>query len=114
MVESPTLLYLVMEHAPAGSLLDYVRSRKRLAESDAIHVLQQIVVGLEYCHRREVVHRWGGRRGRHNTECCAQSAVCCIEVPTVAIKECIGGRVQRLPMDGGPYKREHYLTCLAP
>ncbi len=51
------MLYLVMEHAPNGSLLDYVRARKRLAESDAAFILQQVMAGLEYCHRREVVHR---------------------------------------------------------
>jgi serine/threonine protein kinase len=56
-VDAPAMLYLVMEHAPNGSLLDYVRSRKRLAEADAAFILQQIMAGLEYCHRREVVHR---------------------------------------------------------
>lgn len=29
-VDSPGFLYLIMEHAPNGSLLDYVRARKRL------------------------------------------------------------------------------------
>ncbi len=56
-VDAPTLLYLVMEHAPCGSLLDYVRSRKRLSEENAVLVLKQIVAGLVYCHQREVVHR---------------------------------------------------------
>lgn len=36
------MLYLVMEHAPNGSLLDYVRARKRLAEGDAAFILQQV------------------------------------------------------------------------
>ncbi|KXZ49233.1 hypothetical protein GPECTOR_22g824 [Gonium pectorale] len=56
-VESPRHLFLVMEHAPSGSLLDYVRARKRLPESDACLFFQQIVASLEYCHSREVVHR---------------------------------------------------------
>ncbi|PNH02205.1 putative serine/threonine-protein kinase [Tetrabaena socialis] len=56
-VESPRHLFLVMEHAPAGSLLDYVRARKRLPEADACVFFQQIVASLEYCHSREVVHR---------------------------------------------------------
>lgn len=46
-----------MENAPSGSLLDFVRSRKRLPEADASLSLQQIVAGLVYCHTREVVHR---------------------------------------------------------
>lgn len=52
------MLYLIMEHAPNQSLLDYVRSRKRLSESRAALILLQIVAGLQYCHQREVVHRW--------------------------------------------------------
>lgn len=56
-VETPKLLYLIMEYAPAGTLLDFVRSSKRLPEKDAAYILQQIVHGLMYCHRREVVHR---------------------------------------------------------
>lgn len=56
-VDAPQRLYLVMEWAPSGSLLDYVRARKRLQETDAAYIFQQIVAGLEYCHRREVVHR---------------------------------------------------------
>lgn len=57
-IDSPKQLFLVMEHAPAGSLLDFVRARKRLPELDACAFFQQIVAGLQYCHSREVVHRW--------------------------------------------------------
>jgi len=56
-VDSADTLYLVMEHAPNQSLLDYVRARKRLAEGKAALILKQIVAGLQYCHSREVVHR---------------------------------------------------------
>lgn len=44
----------VMELAQGGSLLDYVRQRKRLAESEACFFLQQIVHGLMHCHDMEV------------------------------------------------------------
>lgn len=47
-------LLLVMEYAPGGSLLDYVRSRKRLGEAEAAYFLQQILTGLQYCHNSEV------------------------------------------------------------
>ncbi|KAF5828215.1 hypothetical protein DUNSADRAFT_18019 [Dunaliella salina] len=56
-VDSADTLYLVMEHAPNQSLLDYVRARKRLVEGKAAIFLKQIVAGLQYCHSREVVHR---------------------------------------------------------
>jgi serine/threonine protein kinase len=66
-VETPRNLFLVMEHAPSGSLLDYVRARKRLPEADACVFFQQIVASLEYCHSREVRDQGGlgwGRRAR--------------------------------------------------
>ena len=44
----------VMELAQGGSLLDYVRQRKRLAEPEACFFLQQIVHGLMHCHDLEV------------------------------------------------------------
>lgn len=53
-LEAGSKLFLVMEYAPAGSLLDYVRSRKRLGEGEAAFFLQQIVAGLQYCHDNEV------------------------------------------------------------
>ncbi len=43
-----------MELAQGGSLLDYVRQRKRLAEPEACCFLQQIVHGLMHCHDMEV------------------------------------------------------------
>ncbi len=48
------LLPQVMELAQGGSLLDYVRQRKRLAEPEACFFLQQIVHGLMHCHDMEV------------------------------------------------------------
>ena len=50
------VLFQVMELAQGGSLLDYVRQRKRLAESEACFFLQQIVHGLVHCHEMEVTH----------------------------------------------------------
>jgi 5'-AMP-activated protein kinase catalytic alpha subunit len=53
-LEAGSKLLLVMEYAPGGSLLDYVRGRKRLGEAEAAYFLQQILVGLQYCHDSEV------------------------------------------------------------
>lgn len=53
-LEAGSKLLLVMEYAPGGSLLDYVRSRKRLGEAEAAYFLQQILTGLQYCHDSEV------------------------------------------------------------
>jgi 5'-AMP-activated protein kinase, catalytic alpha subunit len=56
-IDTPSKIYLVMEVATAGSLLDYVRQKKKLDEAEACKVLQQIVYGLIYCHAKGVVHR---------------------------------------------------------
>jgi serine/threonine protein kinase len=56
-LEAGQKLLLVMEYAPSGSLLDYVRGRKRLGEAEAAYFLQQILTGLQYCHDNEV--SWG-------------------------------------------------------
>lgn len=56
-LEAGQKLLLVMEYAPGGSLLDYVRGRKRLGEAEAAHFLQQILTGLQYCHDSEVRHQ---------------------------------------------------------
>ncbi|KAL3158095.1 hypothetical protein ABBQ32_011699 [Trebouxia sp. C0010 RCD-2024] len=56
-VETEHHIFLVMELAQGGSLLDFVRQRKRLAEPEACFFLQQIVHGLMHCHDMEIVHR---------------------------------------------------------
>ena len=56
-IDSPAHIYVVMEHASSGSLLDYVRGRKRLSEKEACWFFKQIIHGLEFCHSIQVVHR---------------------------------------------------------
>ena len=45
-------------HAPqAGELFDYIVEKGRLLEDEARHFFQQIVSGVEYCHRNMVRFR---------------------------------------------------------
>lgn len=46
-----------MEYVKAGELFDHIVEKGRLGESEARHFFQQIVSGVEYCHRNMVVHR---------------------------------------------------------
>ena len=46
-----------MEHATGGSLLDFVRQRKRLDEPTARRFICQAAAGIEYCHAHGVIHR---------------------------------------------------------
>jgi 5'-AMP-activated protein kinase, catalytic alpha subunit len=56
-VETPDVLYLVMENCGGGSLLDHVRNSRRLPEDEACLILQQMLHALQFCHARDIVHR---------------------------------------------------------
>lgn len=54
-------VYVIQELAQGGSLLDYIRDRKRISEDLAMRLFLQIVAGLQYCHQNEVrsvCHNW--------------------------------------------------------
>ncbi|KAJ1398739.1 Serine/threonine-protein kinase, active site [Sesbania bispinosa] len=46
-----------MEEQESGELFDYVVEKGRLQEDEARKFFQQIISGVEYCHRNMVVHR---------------------------------------------------------
>ncbi|KAK9107451.1 hypothetical protein Syun_023462 [Stephania yunnanensis] len=56
-VDSPTDIYVVMEYVKSGELFDYIVEKGRLQEDEARNFFQQIISGVEYCHRNMVVHR---------------------------------------------------------
>ena len=40
-----------------GELFDYIVKHGKLKEDDARRFFQQIISGVDYCHRHNVVHR---------------------------------------------------------
>ncbi|KAF2610178.1 hypothetical protein F2Q70_00009504 [Brassica cretica] len=56
-IETTTDIYLVMEYVNSGELFDYIAEKGRLQEDEARKFFQQIISGVEYCHRNMVVHR---------------------------------------------------------
>jgi len=56
-IETPSKLYLIMEYASSGELFDHIVSSSRLKEKEACSFFQQIVAGIEYIHKLNVVHR---------------------------------------------------------
>ena len=56
-LETPHDIFVVMEYVKSGELFDYIVEKGRLGENEARHFFQQIVSGVEYCHRNMVVHR---------------------------------------------------------
>ena len=47
----------VIEIAPGGDLLSYVRKRRQLKEDVAKSVFKQLISGLHYCHSKGILHR---------------------------------------------------------
>lgn len=56
-IETPQDILLVMEYVPGGELFEYIVKHGRLSESEARRFFQQIISGVDYCHRYKVVHR---------------------------------------------------------
>ncbi|ORZ30717.1 kinase-like domain-containing protein [Catenaria anguillulae PL171] len=55
--ETDDELYLVLEHVEGGELFDYLVKRGRLDEKEACTFFQQIIFGLDYCHKHQICHR---------------------------------------------------------
>ena len=56
-IENSKELYLIMELAEGGELFDYIVARSRLKESEACRFFHQILLGVEYLQKVNVVHR---------------------------------------------------------
>lgn len=56
-METKNMLYLVSEYAPNGEIFDFIAQHGRLSERDARKKFWQIILAVEYCHNRHVVHR---------------------------------------------------------
>jgi serine/threonine protein kinase len=46
-----------MEHVEGGELFDYIVKKGRLAETEAIGFFQQIIFGIDHCHKHLICHR---------------------------------------------------------
>lgn len=49
--------YLVLEYVEGGELFDYLVSQGRLHADEASRYFQQIIAGVDYCHRFNICHR---------------------------------------------------------
>lgn len=56
-IETTRRVYIIMQYAENGSLLDRIRGEGQLSETLARHIYHQLVAAIDYCHRRGVVHR---------------------------------------------------------
>ncbi|ERM99072.1 SNF1-related protein kinase catalytic subunit alpha KIN10 [Amborella trichopoda] len=56
-IETTSDIYVVMEYVKCGELFDFIVEKGRLQEEEARGFFQQIISGVEYCHRNMIVHR---------------------------------------------------------
>ncbi|KAI8829753.1 kinase-like domain-containing protein [Chytridium lagenaria] len=56
-METKKELFLVLEYASGGEVLDYIVAHGRLKEKEARKFIGQIVSALEYCHNLNIAHR---------------------------------------------------------
>ena len=50
-------VYLVLEYAENGSLFHYLRKRRRFKENEAFIYFFQTCLGLDYLHKKNIIHR---------------------------------------------------------
>ncbi|XP_066935374.1 5'-AMP-activated protein kinase catalytic subunit alpha-2-like [Clytia hemisphaerica] len=56
-ISTPSDIFMVMEFVSGGELFDYILKHGKLSEREARKFFQQIISGVDYCHRHMIVHR---------------------------------------------------------
>lgn len=56
-ISTPTDIFMIMEYVSGRELFSYIVKHGKLKESEARRFFQQIISGVDYCHRHMVVHR---------------------------------------------------------
>ena len=47
----------IMEYCEGGELLDLIKKRGRLYESEAREIFKQLAAGIDACHKENLIHR---------------------------------------------------------
>ncbi|KAJ3019023.1 hypothetical protein HKX48_002458 [Thoreauomyces humboldtii] len=55
--ETDKELFLILEYVEGGELFDYLVKKGRLSEHEALEFFQQIMYGIDFCHRYLICHR---------------------------------------------------------
>ena len=50
-------IFMITEYINGGELFDYIVENGRLSESESRRFFQQMISGIDYCHKKMVVHR---------------------------------------------------------
>lgn len=57
-MDTPTTIYLIMEHADGGEMFNYIVKNQRIPEREAALLFRQIIEGVDYLHGMEITHRY--------------------------------------------------------
>lgn len=57
MIDTEKALFLILEYASGGEVLDFIVTHSSLQESQARRFFVQTLSAVEYCHAHHVVHR---------------------------------------------------------
>lgn len=56
-VELENVVFMIMEYAAGGEILDYLITHGKLPEREAKRFFAQVVSAMQYCHKLHVIHR---------------------------------------------------------
>ncbi|XP_021967995.1 5'-AMP-activated protein kinase catalytic subunit alpha-2 isoform X2 [Folsomia candida] len=56
-ISTPSDIFMIMEYVSGGELFEYIVKQGKLKEHEARRFFQQIISGVDYCHRHMIVHR---------------------------------------------------------
>ena len=56
-IETPTRLFIIMEHCCNGELFSYITSKTKLKEEEACRLYQQLISAISYLGELGIVHR---------------------------------------------------------
>jgi len=56
-IQTPKLIYIVMEYSKGKDLFNHIVNNKRIKEDEACHYFQQIIEGVDFCHKMKICHR---------------------------------------------------------
>lgn len=55
--KSKSNFYIFLEYCDGGNLSEYIQSRTRLPESEALRLFGQLVKGMKYLNTMNIIHR---------------------------------------------------------
>ena len=54
--ETKDKLYLIMEYCRGGELLEKLHEKEVFTEAEAWSIISQVLAGVHYCHKNNIVH----------------------------------------------------------